>query len=121
MTRLEEFGQQRGAIKRPMSIQRALEWAFRDECARVEFDEMGETAGSLRGGVDGIWLMMQRGRLGCQTDDGEDFVEVQTWKVRETQLYGFSPGSIRLKFHDHGMTYSRFEDNSKFERKAETA
>lgn len=56
-----------------------------------------------------------------QTDDGEDFVEVQTWKVRETQLYGFSPGSIRLKFHDHGMTYSRFEDNSKFERKAEKA
>lgn len=56
-----------------------------------------------------------------QSEEGEDFVEVQTWKVRETQLYGFSTGNIRLKFHDHGMTYSRFEDNSKFERKAEKA
>jgi hypothetical protein len=55
---------------REMSIQRALEWAFRDECARVEFDELGETSGSLRSGVDGIWLMMQRGQLGCKIDGG---------------------------------------------------
>jgi hypothetical protein len=55
---------------REMSIQRALEWAFRDECARVEFDELGETSGGLRGGVDGIWLMMQRGQLGCKIDGG---------------------------------------------------
>lgn len=52
-----------------------------------------------------------------ETADGDDYVEVQTWKVRETQLYGFSPGSIRLTFHDYGMTYTRFEDNSRYRAK----
>lgn len=55
---------------RTMSIQRALEWAFRDECARIEFDEIAETSGGVRVGVDAIWLLMQRGRLGCQIDGG---------------------------------------------------
>lgn len=55
---------------RSMSIQRALEWAFRDECARLEFDEMGDTSGSLRQGLDTVWLLMQRGRLGCKIDGG---------------------------------------------------
>lgn len=59
-----------GLRAREMSVARALEWAFREECARLEFDEMGETAGSLRVGVDGIWLMMQRGALGCEIDGG---------------------------------------------------
>lgn len=52
-----------------------------------------------------------------QTDEGEDYVEVQTWKVRETQLYGFNPGSIRLAFHDHGMTYSKFEIDARYRAK----
>lgn len=55
---------------RSMSIQRALEWAFRDECASIEFDELGDAAGSLREGVDTIWLLMQRGLLGCKIDGG---------------------------------------------------
>lgn len=55
---------------RTMSIRRALEWAFRDECARLEFDEIAESSGSVRVGVDAIWLLMQRGRLGCQIDGG---------------------------------------------------
>lgn len=54
-------------------------------------------------------------------DDGEEWVEVQTWKVRETQLYGFSPGSIQLRFHEHGMTYSRFESDARYRREKETA
>lgn len=41
-------------------------------------------------------------------DTGEDWVTVTAWKVRETQLYGFSAGSVRLTFHDFGMTYSEF-------------
>lgn len=56
--------------RRQMSIQRALEWAFKTEHANLEFDEMAETAGSSRGGVDGIWIMIQRGRLGCEVDGG---------------------------------------------------
>jgi hypothetical protein len=56
--------------RREMPIQRALEWAFGTEHARLEFDEYGETSGALRGGVDGIWIMIQRGRLGCEVDGG---------------------------------------------------
>jgi hypothetical protein len=57
-------------LKREMSIQAALEWAFSVEMARVEFDELNETAGSLRSGVDTIWVLMQRGALGCKVDGG---------------------------------------------------
>lgn len=55
-----------------------------------------------------------------ETDDdtGESWVKVQTWKVRETQLYGFEAGSIRLRFIPEFMSYTRFEDNSAFQRKA---
>lgn len=55
---------------RTMSIRQALEWAFSTEHARVEFNEMGETSGAARMRVDGIWLMMQRGQLGCKIDGG---------------------------------------------------
>lgn len=52
-------------------------------------------------------------------DEGLEWVTLTTWKVRDTQLYGFSPGSTKLTFHDHGMTYSRFEDNSMYRNKSE--
>lgn len=54
---------------------------------------------------------------GEDSESGEDWVEVQTWKVRETQLYGFSPTTIRLAFHEYGMTYTRFESAEKFKSK----
>lgn len=57
-------------ITRQMSIQRALEWAFQNECARLEFDEIAESSGGVRVGVDMIWLLMQRGQLGCKIDGG---------------------------------------------------
>lgn len=57
-------------FSRSMSVQRALEWAFRDECARLEFDEIAESSGGVRVGVDTIWLLMQRGQLGCKIDGG---------------------------------------------------
>ncbi|SEU02844.1 toprim domain-containing protein [Paracoccus homiensis] len=50
-------------------------------------------------------------------DQGIEWVMLTTWKVRETQLYGFNPGRTKLQFHDYGMTYSRFEDDSAFTRK----
>jgi hypothetical protein len=53
-------------VKRQMSIRQALEWAFAVERVSVEFDEIGEGPG----GVDTIWRMMQRGRLGCRVDGG---------------------------------------------------
>lgn len=50
-------------------------------------------------------------------DDGDEWVTVTTWKVRETQLYGFSAGSTKLTFHPHAMSYARFEDDRTFSRK----
>lgn len=49
-------------------------------------------------------------------DDGESWVRVSTWKVRETQLYGFQPGSIRLNFHQEMMTYTKYESDAAFKR-----
>lgn len=42
-------------------------------------------------------------------DDGMPFVRVSAWKVRDTQLYGFEKGSIRLEFHQDEMTYTKFQ------------
>ncbi|RWR08469.1 AAA family ATPase [Paenirhodobacter populi] len=56
-----------------------------------------------------------------ENEEGEQYVEINTWKVRETQLYGFSPGVIRLKFHPHAMSYTRFEADAKFSRAKEDA
>ncbi|MFH5773577.1 hypothetical protein ACHFJ0_04940 [Paracoccus sp. NGMCC 1.201697] len=55
---------------REMSIQRALEWAFRDECAQMDMDELHTSSGGVRGGVDTIWVLMQRGVLGTKVDGG---------------------------------------------------
>lgn len=52
---------------------------------------------------------------------GEDWVVVQTWKVRDTQLYGITPGAIRLKFYEHGMTYARFDSDARYHRAGATA
>ena len=56
---------------REMSIERALRWAFAEEFAQVEFDELGETAHGNRKGVDGIAVMIERGAIGCSID-GDD-------------------------------------------------
>lgn len=46
-----------------------------------------------------------------ESGDVEEFVRVTTWKVRNTQLYGFGKGSIRLRFHPEGMAYSKYESD----------
>lgn len=56
--------------KRQMPIERALRWAFSDECATIDFDELGATAHGNRRGMDGIAVMIERGALGCQVDGG---------------------------------------------------
>ncbi len=56
-------------VIRSMSIQRVLEWAFADEKAHLSFDET-DAHEFDRGGVDGIWVMMQRAKLGCMVDGG---------------------------------------------------
>ncbi|MFC3180466.1 hypothetical protein [Cypionkella sinensis] len=54
--------------KREMSIKAALEWAFGVEHAQLDFDDLSPQG--ARPGMSTIWLMMQRGALGCQIDGG---------------------------------------------------
>jgi twinkle protein len=51
-----------------------------------------------------------------ETKEGETFVRVLTWKVRDTQLYGFEKGSIRLQFYPETMKYAQFEPDRAFAR-----
>lgn len=40
-----------------------------------------------------------------EDDDGRTFVRVLTWKVRDSQLYGFEKGQVRLAFQRDRMRY----------------
>lgn len=44
--------------------------------------------------------------------DGEAFVRLTAWKVRDTQLYGFERGSVRLRFNADLMSYHKLESNA---------
>lgn len=53
--------------RRRMPVRAALEWAFGVERASVEFDSLAE---DRRPEVSTVWVMMQRGQLGCRIDGG---------------------------------------------------
>lgn len=57
------------AGKQMISVFDLLVWAFRDECAQLEFDEIAGTSGE-RPGVDTIYRLMESARLGCRVDGG---------------------------------------------------
>lgn len=44
-----------------------------------------------------------------QNDQGENFVKLSCWKVRDTQLYGIERGDVLLTFDTRAMDYRRFE------------
>jgi twinkle protein len=52
-----------------------------------------------------------------ETPEGEQFVRLTTWKVRDRQLYGIHPQYIDLTFSDVAMSYRRFEGNSRYMKK----
>ncbi|WP_109464393.1 hypothetical protein [Albibacillus kandeliae] len=54
----------------PVGIRELLEWAFRTECARIEFDEIRESSGVTMREVGTEYILMRRGILGCQIDGG---------------------------------------------------
>ncbi len=56
-------------VLRPMSIQAALEWAFVNEKAQLDFDEYGAHEFD-RGAVDTLWILARRNELGCTVDGG---------------------------------------------------
>ena len=45
----------------------------------------------------------------ADTIEGLPFVELNVWKVRETQLYGFEKGSRYCTFDKEMMTYEKRE------------
>lgn len=51
-----------------------------------------------------------------ETSDGEPFVSVTTWKVRDVQLYGFEKGRIKLEFLPEKMAYRQFKSLAHFKR-----
>lgn len=59
----------RGSPAREATIWELLVWAFRDECASLDFDPLSRIAGE-RPGVGMEYLLMQRHNLGCQIDGG---------------------------------------------------
>jgi hypothetical protein len=57
-----------GRVKRQVTVLQAIQWALGVEHASIDFDDDGSGAGRV--GVSPIWVMMQRGQLGCQIDGG---------------------------------------------------
>ena len=58
-----------GRVRRQISIQSLLEWAFADECASIDFEDAGTLAMGY-GSIGNAYLMAQRGALGCRIDGG---------------------------------------------------
>ena len=62
---MAQVAQEARDLREPISVRALLEWAFGTELATLDFDEYGGPAG-----IDTIWMLMQRGRLGCKVDGG---------------------------------------------------
>ena len=51
-------------------------------------------------------------------EEGEEWVRLDCWKVRDTQLYGIEKGGVRLKFHPEPMTYGPYQSDAAYRRAA---
>ncbi|KGK78308.1 hypothetical protein PM03_15275 [Thalassobacter stenotrophicus] len=60
-----------GRPKRVMSVQQALEWAFRTECAQLELPEPSDPERGQGFGFGLEYVLMQRAALGCKIDGGQ--------------------------------------------------
>ena len=60
----------RGKAKRAMSVQQALEWAFRVEKAQLELPDPSDPERTHRSGFGLEYVLMQRAALGCKVDGG---------------------------------------------------
>ena len=59
-----------GRPKRVMTVQQALEWAFRTECAQLELPEPPDPERKHGYGFGLEYVLMQRAVLGCKVDGG---------------------------------------------------
>ena len=62
---------QSGRVKRAMSVQQALEWAFRIEKAQLELPERPDPESSQGFGFGLEYVLLQRAALGCKVDGGQ--------------------------------------------------
>jgi len=46
---------------------------------------------------------------GAKTESGTKYVELKTWKVRDTQLYGIGKGTSDANFDKDKMSYSEID------------
>lgn len=58
-----------GRVRRQISIQSLLEWAFADECASIDFEDAGTLAVGY-GSMGNAGLMADYGALGCRVSGG---------------------------------------------------
>ena len=58
-----------GRVRKQISIQSLLEWAFADEYASIDFEDDGTLAMGYAS-IGNAYLMAQRGALGCRIDGG---------------------------------------------------
>ena len=69
--RKEGFQSRYGRPKRLMTVQQALEWAFRTECAQLELPEPPDPERGQGFGFGLEYVLMQRAALGCKIDGGQ--------------------------------------------------
>ena len=60
------------------------------------------------------WSVHQESRTDEETMEVTEWVTLTSWKIRDRQLYGIDPSSVRLTFHQHAMTYTAFQDDSRY-------
>ena len=60
-----------GKVKRAMSVQQALEWAFRVEKAQIELPERPDPERGQGFGFGLEYVLLQRAALGCKIDGGQ--------------------------------------------------
>jgi|GEM_PF-1953135 len=56
-----------------------------------------------------------------EDDEGNEWVRITTWKVRDSELYGVTKGSIRLTFYPDALAYAPYQDNSRYHGRKEAA
>src|SRR6056297_4167210 len=68
--RKEGLQSRNGRPKRVMTVQQALEWAFRTECAQLELPDPPDREHGQGFGFGLEYVLMQRAALGCKIDGG---------------------------------------------------
>lgn len=89
----------------PMTIQRALEWAFATEKAQLDFDATGAHEFD-RVGVDPIWRAMRIAEVGCVVDGGGSSDPHPDATIIAGAVEAYLPRSMALTVVEHARARS---------------